>query len=55
MKGDPLGWHPTAEGTVHWIQTGPGPVGDFITDEELEAAADWLEAYKETQNVQQTR
>lgn len=35
------------EGTVHWIETGPGRTGDLVTDEELEAASDWLEAYKE--------
>lgn len=52
MKDDPLGRHPTDEGTVHWIETGPGTTGDFVTDEELEAASDWLKDYKEKQHVQ---
>lgn len=52
MRNDPLGRHPTDEGNVHWIETGPGGTGDFVTDEELEAASDWLEAYKEKRHVQ---
>lgn len=32
----------TDNSPVHWITTGPGPVGDFVSEEEMEAAADYL-------------
>lgn len=47
MSGISHGRYPGDEGEIHWIRTGPGAVGDFVTDEELEAAAEFLDRLKE--------
>lgn len=46
MKGDLLGRRPGDEDDCHWIPTGPGQTGDWVSDEELEAASDYFDQIK---------
>lgn len=44
-----MGRHPLNEGNIHWIETGPGPVGDWVSDEELEVTSGYFDNFiKET-------
>lgn len=50
MTNDRVGRHPTHQEEIHWITTGPGSAGDWVTDEELEDSSQWLKDHKENQN-----
>ena len=46
MKNDNLGRRLGDEGSCHWIPTGPGNTGDWVSDEELEAASEYFDQIK---------
>ena len=46
MKDDNLGRRPGDEGSFYWIPTGPGNTGDWVSDEDLEAASDYFDQIK---------